>query len=136
MSLHDDPDGGDEARLLFLIQAPTLVRCVYQRKGPGRGFGDLEANTLQVLIAVALFPDRTVGELAQRLALAQSTTSTAVGRLQKRGLVRTTDGLGVAQPRPQRVTRSGRALIGRFVRELDSRLGPAGSMGWGCGQDQ
>jgi DNA-binding MarR family transcriptional regulator len=93
-------------RLRVLIAAPTLTRRLYQRGG----FESFEANTLQVLIAVQEMQEPTVGELVEALALGQGTVSTALGRLEHRGLVSAYADQQDARRARQRITRKGRAL--------------------------
>jgi DNA-binding MarR family transcriptional regulator len=119
VGVHDNQDRADRSALLsFLIEAPTRTRRIYQRKG----FADLEPNVLQVLIAVELRPDSTVSELLQTLALAQGTVSTAVSGLQARRLLKVVRDEGDARRQLLRVTPSGRALIDRFLAQLDPEL--------------
>ncbi len=112
-------DSADElTQKRLLIEVPTLTRRLYRRAG----FADLEANTLQVLIAVDLAPTSTVGELVAELSLAQSTVSTALARLQQRGLVVAKDDPGDARRQRQELTKAGRRLVAAFVSEVDANL--------------
>lgn len=112
MSLPPDPDKtARELQLSLLIRAPTLTRRLYRRGG----FEDLEPNVLQVLIAIDLTPGSTVGELADVLALAQGTVSTAVAGLADRGLISAAADPADARRQRLRPTRAGRALVERFA---------------------
>jgi DNA-binding MarR family transcriptional regulator len=118
VSIHGDQDsGGRRARLKGLIDPPAQTRRIYQRKG----FDDLEPNVLQVLIAAELEPGSIVGDLAARLALAQGTVSTALALLQQRGLLRATPDVDDARRQRQEVSTAGRALVDRFVAEVEDR---------------
>jgi DNA-binding MarR family transcriptional regulator len=98
-------------QLRELISVPTRARRLY----PRGGFAGLEANTLQVLIAIEVLGAPTVGELVNELALAQGTVSTALGRLQQ-------EKLSIARPdqqdrrrERQSITAKGRRLVVRFA---------------------
>lgn len=114
----------EREQLHGLIAAPTTARRLYQRGG----FEDLEANTLQVLIAVQLMAQPTVGELTDELALAQGTVSTALSQLQERGLVTALADPSDGRRQRQRITQEGRLLVRRFlsvVRQLIENPRPA-----------
>jgi DNA-binding MarR family transcriptional regulator len=117
--LHPDQDSADDtARKRLLIEVPTLTRRLYRRSG----FAGLEANTLQVLIAVELAPRRTVGELVEELALAQSTVSTALTRLQERGFVVADNDRDDARRQLQQITPRGRQLVNEFLAEVSAHF--------------
>jgi DNA-binding MarR family transcriptional regulator len=107
----DQDKPAQELQLSLLIGAPTLTRRLYQRGG----FEGLEANVLQVLIAVTLTPGSTVGELTETLALAQGTVSTAVTNLSGRALINATADSRDARRQLLRATRAGRLLVERFA---------------------
>lgn len=111
-----DPDRQDNGALLReLVEAPARTRRLYRRGG----FEGLEPSVLQVLVALHRESDRTVGALAEELVLRQPTVSTALAVLQRRGLVAERDDPSDGRRRRQRITRSGRALVGRFVSSVD-----------------
>lgn len=104
----DDPH---KQCLRDLIEAPTCTRRLYRRGG----FEGLEPNALQVLIAVELLGEATVGELVEELALAQGTVSTALATLQREGLATSQSDSADRRRELQRVTAKGRRLVRRFA---------------------
>lgn len=86
------------------------------------GFEGLEANALQVLVALSLRGERTVGALVGDLALGQGTVSTALARLQERGLVLENVDVADKRRRVQRITRDGDRLVERFVSQAVMRV--------------
>lgn len=102
----------------LLIEAPSLTRRLY----PRGGFEGLEANALQVLIAIELQPGASVGELVELLALGQGTVSTALARLQERGLVTARADSRDGRRQRQRVTRTGTQLCRRFARSAEDHM--------------
>lgn len=94
-----------------LVELPARVRRLYRRGG----FEGLEPNVLQILMELYRESDQAVGTLVKRLALGQSTVSTALGVLEERGLLQ-----GKSDPLDRRrrrhsITREGRALVRRFL---------------------
>jgi DNA-binding MarR family transcriptional regulator len=102
----------ERQHLQALIDAPTQTRRLY----PRGGFEGLEANTLQVLIAVKLLDRPAVGELMAELALAQGTASTALGHLRDRGLVDSASDEADGRRQRQRVTRQGDVMLRSFLK--------------------
>jgi DNA-binding MarR family transcriptional regulator len=118
VGLHHDQDRADRQALLAeLIEAPTLTRRLY----PRRGFAGLEPNVLQVLIAVELHPSSTVGDVADRLALAQGTISTAVARLREERLVDAAADELDARRQLLTTTAAGRRAIDEFIASAPRR---------------
>jgi DNA-binding MarR family transcriptional regulator len=114
-----DRDRNDtEEQMRSLLEVATITRRIYQRGGTE----GLEANALQVLIAVQLMVQPTVGELVDELALGQGTVSTALARLQQRGLVTALTDPTDARRQRQRIAQSGRALVKRFLRVARQRV--------------
>lgn len=107
------PDNGDvkNSELWRLVETAALVRRLY----PRGGFHGLEANVLQVLIAVMLQPNATVGELVEFLALGQGTVSAALTRLEERGLVRNSADALDGRRRRQHITPDGEMFCRRFA---------------------
>lgn len=105
-----------------LVVAPARTRQLYRRGG----FEGLEPNVLQVLLALYRQSDRTVGALAEELVLRQPTVSTALALLQSQGLVAERDDPSDRRRRRQRITRSGRALVRRFVSSLEKSMTDCG----------
>ncbi len=108
----------EHEHLRTLIDAPTQTRRLY----PRGGFDGLEANTLQVLIAVKLLDHPTVGELMAELVLAQGTVSTALGHLRARGLVTSVSDGADARRQRQHATRTGEELLTGFLAQTASLL--------------
>lgn len=104
--------------LRALIEAPTKARRLYERGG----FEELEPFALQVLIAVQLLGEPTVGELVGELALGQGTVSTALTKLADRDLVTAAPDPADRRRQRQRITRGGRALVRRFARATCRRF--------------
>lgn len=98
-------------QLREFITVPAQTRRLY----PRGGFEGLEANTLQVLIAMEVLGQPTVNELIEELALPQGTIATAVARLQREKL--STAKLDAAHHRRERhaITAKGRRLVARFA---------------------
>jgi DNA-binding MarR family transcriptional regulator len=84
-----------------------------------RGFDVLD---VQVLIAVWLNPDRTVGEIAEQLALIPQTASKSLRRLQDAGLVVEDIDVRNRRARRQALTRPGRKLTTAFIRANARRV--------------
>jgi DNA-binding MarR family transcriptional regulator len=101
----------EDVALRALVAAPVQTRRLY----PRGGFEGLEANALQVLIAVRLLGEPLVGELVAELLLAQGTVSTALGRLRKRGLVTSKNDDKDGRGQRQRVSAQGEMLLRRFI---------------------
>jgi DNA-binding MarR family transcriptional regulator len=99
------------------LQAAILTRRVWTRGG----VEGLEANALQVLVALAVGGERTVGALVERLALAQGTVSTALARLQERGLVEEALDDADKRRRVQVITQAGELLVQRFLDDAVER---------------
>jgi len=98
------------------------VRRLY----PRGGFEGLEANALQVLVALYLQPGLIVADLVEQLLLAQGTVSTALTRLQRRGLVRAISDRDDARRQRQQITPEGRRLVGRFAVKARERVDASG----------
>lgn len=118
-------DLNDAALERALVEMPTAARLLY----PRGGFENLEPNALQVLVALHVESDRTVGELVEQLVLGQGTVSTALGRLRERGLVVADDDIADRRRRRQRITRTGRALVRRLIQDARRRLTASGAGG-------
>jgi DNA-binding MarR family transcriptional regulator len=97
--------------LQALIAAPTMTRRMYRRGG----FEGLEANTMQVLIAVQLLGNPTVGDIVNELALAQGTVSTALTHLQNAGFVVPADDPQDRRRERQSITANGKRVVARFM---------------------
>ena len=111
----------DLPSLVPVLLAPAIAtRKLYERGG----FEELEANVLQVLLALSVHESMGVGELADELALGQATVSTALRVLAERGLVQAKRDVADGRRRPQRITSSGLRLVIRFAELADRRLGP------------
>jgi DNA-binding MarR family transcriptional regulator len=91
-----------------------------RRLFPRGGYRGLEPHGLQVLLALCAEPDRTVGELSERLALNRTTVSHALSVLHERGLVTRSAEQQDRRVRRQRATAKGRTLSLRYLEELAS----------------
>lgn len=76
----------------------------------------LQALEMQILIAIAVGPDQTVGELAARLELIPQTVSKALKRLRDEKLVVDAKEAGDRRTRTHCATRRGSELAEQFVR--------------------
>lgn len=110
--LHDnqDPKNEDE-KLRFLIEVPSTARRLF----PRGGFEGLEANHVQILIALKLTSGMTVNHLVETLALGQGTVSTGLGVLEDRGLVTAKPDASDRRRKQQRLTAEGTRMVDRFV---------------------
>jgi DNA-binding MarR family transcriptional regulator len=93
-----------------------LATAVEARRAfPRGGFEGLEPNALQVLLALALRSEQSVGELAESLRLQHSTVSHALSELRQQNLAtgRVSDQDGRRQV--LQLTRRGKGLVDRFV---------------------
>lgn len=110
--LHDNQDlKTEDGKLRFLIDVPATARRLF----PRGGFEGLEANHVQILIALKLTTGATVGELVEALALGQGTVSTGLGVLEERGLVKAKPDPGDRRRKQQELTAKGERTVERFV---------------------
>jgi DNA-binding MarR family transcriptional regulator len=73
---------------------------------------------MQVLIQIWLEPGLPVSDIAERLALDRATVSAAVATLGRDGLIQDSEKSPAdARRRHQRVSRSGRQVVERFLAE-------------------
>lgn len=113
--LHDTQDlKSDEDKLRFLIEVATASRRLF----PRGGFEGLEANHVQILVALKLAKAMTVNELVEGLALSQGTVSTGLGVLEDRGLVRAEHDPDDRRRKQQQLTTEGVRTVKRFIRAL------------------
>lgn len=111
-------DRNDTQLLRTLVEVPALARRLYPR---GRYEG-LEPNALQVLVALQLQSDRTVGDLVEQLTLGQGTVSTALALLHERRLVHAVADESDARRQRQTITQKGTQLVERFAAETLGRM--------------
>jgi DNA-binding MarR family transcriptional regulator len=91
-----------------------------RRLFPRGGYAGLEPHRLQVLLALCAEPDRTVGEISERLALDRTTVSHALTALRELGLITRPAQQDDRRVRRQRPTAKGRRLSSRYLQLLGS----------------
>lgn len=99
--------------LAALVEVAAEARRVYPR---GR-VRDLEPATLQVLLAVDLLGQPTVGELATRLVLTPQAVSGALRRLRELELVETKVSREDRRQRTARISEKGSRRVDEFLQK-------------------
>lgn len=108
--------GGDDPE-----RAAIAIAVASRRLFPRTAPGGWEPNESQVLLALSIEGDQTVSALAERLALAQTTVSHALGRLGTNGLLEETVDAADRRRRCHRLTRAGQRAVAELVDGLRQR---------------
>jgi DNA-binding MarR family transcriptional regulator len=99
----------------------------FRRLFPRNGFESLNTSQLQVLLAVAVWPDLTHGQLAECLAMEKNSVSQPLNELESAGLAAITVDPSDRRIKTSRLTPAGIRLAERYREVLtstDSSLEP------------
>lgn len=90
----------------------------FRRLFPRDEFESLNTSQLQVLLAVAAWPDLTPGQLAECLEMEKSSISQPLTQLEAAGLAKTTTNSSDRRSKTSRLTDAGAALVSKYGREV------------------
>lgn len=90
------------------------VAARFRRYFPRDGFESLNTSQLQVLLAVAVWPDLTPGQIAECLEMEKSSVSAPLNELEAAGLTATTEDPSDRRSKTSRLTDTGEALTSRY----------------------
>jgi DNA-binding MarR family transcriptional regulator len=113
----------DKTHLKEVLDQAARARVLFPRaKRPEAGGGpttidQLDATTLQVLLALTEQAEHTTPALAQRLAIGQGTVATVLTRLEEAGLI-TQVVAADARYRSRQLTPAGEQIVQRFAARL------------------